>query len=540
MRADYRMGYHVPTLTIGKVLAAKAESIGDRRFLTFAPDGRTYTFRDVHLLSNRLANGLRTRGIRKGSHVAVMMQNCPEQLLTYFALGKLGAVAVPINVAMRGTMLTYFLSQSDSSALVIQGELLQQFLEIGRDVPLVSQVVVLGDESGIPAGAAGQSGAAFVSFADASSKDDTAPDVAVDFRDLAFIMYTSGTTGPSKGVMFGQARSLLAGLNNAEAFGFRHTDRSYVSLPLFHLNALQGSVYAAIVTEGEVVLAPRFSASQFWGDIRKYGVTMFNMLGSMANILWSSPPSPDDTKHAVRMCLAMPMPPFALEFEARFGLRMASGYGISDFASTVTYSILDPVGKLGSAGRSRQGYELKIVDDNDFDVPANLTGEIVLRSNYRWDTSTGYYKNPEATLAAWRNGWFHTGDRGYLDEDGYLYFADRKKDSIRRRGENVSASEVEQIILKHPAVADTAVFAVSAEMSEDEVAAAVVLRPGMALKEIELVEFCSLQMAAFMVPRYVLLLADLPRTETQKIEKGKLRSSAEADRSLLWDRLAPR
>jgi crotonobetaine/carnitine-CoA ligase len=191
---------------------------------------------------------------------------------------------------------------------------------------------------------------------------------------------------------------------------------------------------------------------------------------------------------------------------------------------------------LGSAGRARPGYRIRIADDDDFDLPPGEVGEILLRSERLWDTSLGYYKMPEATLAAWRNFWFHTGDRGYLDANGYLYFVDRKKDAIRRRGENISAFEVEQVVASHPAVQDAAVYPVRSEMSEDEVAVSVVRRTGAALDERTLVEYCAANMAYYMVPRFIEFRAELPRTLTEKTEKYKLKSEAEADPTRLWDR----
>ncbi len=238
----------------------------------------------------------------------------------------------------------------------------------------------------------------------------------------------------------------------------------------------------------------------------------------------------------MRLCLSTPLPRFAPEFEQRFGMRFVSGYGLSDFGPVAAFTLSDPASKLGSCGKPRFGYEMRIVDGDDFDVPVGQTGEIVLRTNLLWDIASGYYKNPQATVETWRNGWFHTGDRGYLDGDGYLWYVDRKKDAIRRRGENVSAFEVEQVLLRHPAIADVAVYAVDADTAEDEVAAAIILREGATLSEAELIEHAQKNLAYFMVPRFVRIEADLPRTLTGKIEKYRLREDAKKDPTGMWDR----
>jgi crotonobetaine/carnitine-CoA ligase len=533
MRGRIRLGYDVRELTIGRVLADKAARNGDRIYLHFVPDGRTFSYRDMEVRSNRVANGLLAAGIERGQHVAVMMSNRPEQLWIYHALGKIGAVAVPLNVEAKADQLKYFINQSDSTALVADEASLSLFAEVRGDCPRLRHAWGLPQGRCLPR-AALESGIA--EYGSLEAYGDTAPAVQVRFNDLAYIMYTSGTTGPSKGVMVTHAGSLLWAISAIEAYGYRLTDTLYTCLPLFHVNALLGSSNTALLTDAKLALSGRFSASRFWDEVRGSRATVINLLGSMLNILWNAPPSPLDRQNDVRYARAAPIPKFALEFEERFGLRLIGGFGLSDYGAGMALPTSDPVSKLGSAGRAKQGWRVRIVDEDDFEVPTGEVGEIAMRCECIWETSLGYYKMPEATLAAHRNGWFHTGDRAYMDEDGYVWFADRQKDAIRRRGENISTWEVEQGILKHPAVSDVAVFPVRADMAEDEVAAAIVLCPGQAMTEADLIEHCRTQMARFMVPRYVWFLADLPRTATQKIEKHRLRSTAENDLSVLWDR----
>ena len=530
------LGYQTRDLTIGKVLARQARDFGDKVFLTCLPDGRRFTFAQVDRISNRLANGLLALGIGRGAHVAIMMENRPEFILLVCALGKIGAVAVPINTAAKGRLLQYYLEQSDSIALIADGGLLENVAALDANALELRRVIVFQEEGATPpAGAIG--GLPVADYRrDLDGGAETEIDVEVRCSDLAFLAYTSGTTGPSKGNMLCHAAALSVGLGNAEHHGYRASDVVYTCLPLFHLNALQAATYGALVTGASLALSRRFSVSRYWKEVCDSGATVTNMLGSMVNFLWSQPPSPDDTRNRLRLVSCAPVPKFAREFEARFGLRVVTSYGLSDYGMITAYTLADPADKLGSLGRPRRNFEVRVVDDDDLELPAGTVGEIIVRTGDAWRAASGYYKMPEATLQAHRNLWFHTGDRGYFDADGYLYFVDRRKDAIRRRGEHVSAFEVEQVIDSHPAVAESAVFAARSADGEEEVAALVILKPSQALTERELVEFCARNMAYFMVPRYIGFRGEFPRTLNQKVEKYRLRAEVEQDVASLWDR----
>jgi carnitine-CoA ligase len=530
-------GYDIRELTVGRVLAEKAARIGDKVFLTWLPDGRRWTYREIDRQSNALANGMLKTGLLAGGHVAILMENCPELVLTCFALGKIGAVAIPINAAARGELLRYFIEQSDSSAIVVEARFLERVVALGPEVAArLRQVIVVPDESGAALPGAPWNAMPFERVVSAGGPD--APPVTVGFRDMAMIMYTSGTTGPSKGCVFNHVRTLLWGMSHAEAMGYRASDVFYICLPLFHVSALQGTVFNALTLGASVALQRRFSASGFWNDLRASGATLTGMQGSMPNILWGRPPSPGDREHQLRICQVSPCPEFALAFEERFGMRFVSGYGLTDYWSSHAFTLADPVRKIGSAGRTRRGVEARVVDEDDFDVPVGEPGELILRNNNPWEAGEGYYKMPEASLASLRNGWFHTGDKVRIDEDGYMWFVGRGKDTIRRRGENISAFEIESVVKKHPAVADAAAYAMPSEFGEDDVALAVVPREGHALDEGELIRYCAANMAYFMVPRYVRRVQDLPRTLSHKVQKFRLREESERDRASLWDREA--
>lgn len=533
----YRFGYDVEQMTVPQVFADKAARNGDKPFLHYLGDGRRFTYRDVHLISNRIANSLAARGIGHGDRVAVMMDNCPEQFLAYVALGKIGAVAVPLNTAAKGVLLTHFLVNSGSVAVIVEAGYVGRLDEIADTLPDVRALFVLpepGDDA-TPAPSTAWAVEPFAALLDGAA-DEVQGNVAVG--DLAMLAYTSGTTGSSKGNMLAHGTVISYGCTTAESHGYRDDDTVYVCLPINHANALLCAVYGAWMADGAVALARRFSVSNYWREVREAGATITNVLGSMMNFLWSAPEAPGDRDHQLRLCNVVPMPAFGREFEQRFGLRLTSGYGLTDYCLATVFPTLAPASKFGSSGVARSGVEIRIINDFDVPVGAGEVGEIVLRSNNVWGASQGYYRNAEATLASLRNGWWHTGDRGYLDEDGYLWFADRKKDSIRRRGENISSYEVESVLLRHPAIADVAAYALKSELAEDEVAVSIVLSEGQQLTEAELVDYANRNMAYYMIPRYVRIMSDMPRTQSQKVEKYKLRQEAEADMSVMWDREA--
>jgi crotonobetaine/carnitine-CoA ligase len=528
------LDYDIRKLTIGEVFAQRAREVGDKVYLHYLPTGQRFTYSEIDAITDRWANGLIARGVTRGSHVAVMMENCPEQLLLYFALSKIGAVTVPLNTAARGDLLKYYLELADVTTLVVDVNLLDRIADVHHQLPLLKTLIGAQIDGSQPshAGLAEQC----LPFADLDRAADGKPAVAAVYSDPAFIAFTSGTTGPSKAIIFSQAAMLLTGLNYARSYGYSKDDVYYVCLPLFHASALRGGAYLSLMSEGSIALTRRFSVSRFWGEVRQAGATTFNLLGSMANFLWSAPPSADDHNHSVRFVRVAPVPKFGHEFEERFNVRLVSTYGLTDVGAPVCYTLDDPRSKLGSCGRARQGWQVKIVDSEDFELPRGQVGEIVIRCDVPWHTSSGYYKMPLASLEMQRNGWYHTGDLGVLDEDGYLFFKDRAKDAMRRRGENISAWEVEQSIQQHPAVADVAAYAVKSEHSEDEVAVSIVLREGAGLTEPELIEFCARRMAYYMVPRFVQFVASLPINMSQKVEKVKLRQWAAERPQSLWDR----
>jgi carnitine-CoA ligase len=529
--------YETDQHTIGHVLADKAARIGGRPFLRLP--GRTVSYAELDEMTSRYAHGFAGLGIGRGDHVAIMMPNCPEFLFALWGLGKLGAVAVPLNTAAKGELLGYFLTQSDSVALCVAGSLLDRATPALAAAPAIRHVLVHGDEpsggapAGLPAHCTATDLGAF-GRADATPVDAGEP---VRASDPHLILYTSGTTGPSKGAVCPHSQGLAVGQQMASINGYRPDDILYTCLPLFHGNALWYTVYAALWAEASVALYPHFSASQFWSQIRESHATVFNALGAMANIIWQQPRSPADREHDVRICMMVPSSRELTDgFAERYGITVTSVYAMTENCAVCVFSPDEPTAKAPSAGRVRSHVSVQIVDDDGRELPAGQVGEIRIRPNERGIIMAGYYKMPEATVAATRDLWFHTGDRGWLDTDGYLFFADRKKEAIRRRGENISAYEVEAILCRHPAVLEAAAVPVPSELGEDDVMAYVVLAPGTEVGYPELIEFCSQQMAYYMVPRYLSFTGELPKTPSEKVEKYKLKVAAAENRGQLWDR----
>src|SRR5690606_2352462 len=295
--------------------------------------------------------------------------------------------------------------------------------------------------------------------------------------------------------------------------------------------------YAALWADAAIALSPRFSASRFWDEIRSSEATQFNTLGAMTNIIWKLPPGTQDRDHKLRLCMTVPVPKEIYgEMQERYGITLTSVYAMTENFAMTRFRPDDPDDKAGSAGRPAGDCALRIVDDEQNDLPAGEVGEIWMRPLEPGSMMKGYYKMPAETEREFVDGWFRTGHRGYLDADGYLYFVDRKKEAIRRRGENISAYEVELILSRHPAILEVAAIPVSSELSEDDVMVYVVLKPGETLSHAEVVHFAVEHMSYFMVPRFVEFIEELPKTASSKLEKYKLKKDAELRRAELWDR----
>jgi carnitine-CoA ligase len=515
----------VPERTLPRLLEKRATAGPDRAYLQFGPTP-PLTFAETRFRATRVANGLRGLGTERGSRVAILLPNSLEFVLTWFGAALLGAIEVPVNFAYEGDLLAYTLTDCAADVCVVHESKLDALLDVASRVPELRHIVVVGE----PRGDAGIPIHGFDILTDGAD----AP-VSADVRhvDTLAILYTSGTTGPAKGVMLAHHGFYAWAQSIARSMGLTNDDVYYSCLPLYYGDAQFMTTYFGLIYGARVVFYERFSASRFWDQVRESGATATNFLGTIAHILWKQEPKDSDRDNPLRICNSIPMPPFRTQFGERFDVRMVTGYGQTETCLVATDSPHD--WREGACGRASPGYRLSVVDESDEPVPPGTVGEIVVRSERPWALFQGYWRKPEATVQACRNLWFHSGDAGYLDEAGWLHFVERLKDSIRRRGQNISAYELECMVEEHEDVLEVAAVAVPAEMGEDEVKVVAVLRPERSLSAEALIAHCEAKMPKFMVPRYVEFREEmLPRTVSEKIAKRELR---EAWRSATtWDR----
>jgi carnitine-CoA ligase len=513
---------------LGEVLRTRARTHGDETFLMFADED--LTFGEVDVLADRYARGLLTEGIGRGDHVAVMLPNCPEFVPVIFALARLGAVAVPVNTAYRGELLRHVLDSSDASTLIIDAAYVDRLPPVTTAVPGLVRVFVRGEVDD----PSEWLGTPVRPMAGLTGHGAEPVQCDVGFGDLQAIMYTSGTTGRSKGAMVPHALPLTCALDSLD-FLDRWGKRTYCPLPLFHAAGLWDGVFAALLSGSAIGIVERFSASRFWDEVRRFDAQVAMSVFAMIPILLSAPPSPRDKDHPLET-FYMGKSALDAALLERFGVRSAETYTSTE----VGIATGSPYGqwRIGSCGQAHnKRFDLAVVDEWDREVGPGEPGELVVRPREPFTMATGYYGMPEATAHAFRNLWYHTGDRVWRDGDGYFHFLDRIADAIRRRGENISAFDIECEVNLHPAVQECAAFGVPSELEEEEVKLAVVRVPGAELSEPELAQYCAAKLAAFMVPRYIEFVGELPRTPTDKIAKHALR--AMGDRGLTpgtWDR----
>lgn len=506
--------YPVQERTLARILGDAAAATPDAPYVLWQDE--TYTFADAERLSNRVAHALAARGVGRGTHVAVMMDNHPSFLWAVFALGKLGAVGVPVSTHAKGHLLRYYLEDSEATAVVAGDNYRAALAEAAPGLPLLSADELL-----------------------AASTDESLPSAAaaVRFCDPWLIMYTSGTTGPSKGVVCPHAHPQTVGFRMRDRFGLTPADRIYTCLPLFHGNALWYASLAALWCGGSIALVERFSASRFWADVKRYRCTMVNAIMSVATVLEKMEPGEDERDNPLRYMFIVPMPRERRQLEERWGLELWCNFAMTELFPVTVVGPGEGYDKPTTSGTLARGFDLAILDDDDVECPPGVPGEICVRPHEPFTIITEYWKKPEATKDAFRNLWFHTGDRAYLDDDGHLHFVDRKKDAIRRRGENISAHEIEAILKLDSRVRDAAAVPVPSELGEDDVCVYVV-RADPALDERQVIELAAANMAYYMVPRYVAFLDELPQTATHKVAKYQVRERAQREYRELWDREA--
>ena len=547
--------------TIVTTLAERARMHPDKHFVRFREDDLTYAAFEARTRS--LAAGLRchrvaglggdgaarsaggarrSRAPQAGAHgpgatapesgpriVATLLPNCADAAAFWFAANRAGAVWAPLNTEFRGPGLAHAINLTGSRDLVVDHPLVDAVLEVGDELESVERLIVRGGP-GSDGGALSGDGRSFTTLPlEALEIDDDGVTPAPQPSSSApsLLIYTSGTTGMSKACELSHGYVLGHSHLLSRSIRAHSDDVLFCPYPIFHWDAAIGTIGPALWLGATAVVTERFSVSRFWADVRRYGVTIFDFMGATLTFIHKQERRPDDADNPARLGWGVPMPAFKDDFEERFGLTLVEGYGSTEGGIMVFQEPSEPY-PPGACGRAIPEFRLRIVDDDDRPLPPGEIGEIVVRPTRDEDRHlmlTGYYRMPDLNREVFRGGWFHTGDLGRLDDDGNLYFEGRRKDAIRRRGENISAYEIEQVIEAHPAVLEAAAYGVPSEYTEEDVAVSVALRPGHALSEDELVDYCRGRMARYMVPQFVRFLDVLPKTPTEKVEKTSLRES---------------
>ncbi|MBX6378359.1 MAG: AMP-binding protein [Clostridia bacterium] len=508
--------------TLGDLWDEKLELCPDRTFLVFEDRHgavRQWTYREFHALIDAAARGFSTLGIEKGQKVTVHLPNSPEFLLSWFALARLGAVMVPSNTANTAPEMQYVLDFSDSVAVVSEPAYVPVLEEALRHCPKVRHRVLARSS---------EQRAGWLRFDDllAAGGEPVRPTVASE--DVVEIIFTSGTTSRPKGVMLTHANCLRSGERMAKHLGLRPDDRNMSALPAFHCNCQSVTILSSLTVGATVILLEQFSASRFMEQARRHKATATSIVPALLRTIAAQPPSPDDRRHSIRVAF------YAInvtdrekaEFDARFGIDLVNGYGLTEAMTIVTIAPLYGPRRWPSIGLPAYDRQVKIVGPDGMELPPGQIGEIIVGGTPGRTLMKGYYKNPEATAEALRDGWLHTGDQGWMDERGYFYFFDRSKDVIKRGAENVSASEVESVLMDHPDILEAAVIAVPDPIKDEAVKAFVVLKPGARLTEREIQEYCAARLAKFKVPQFVEFRDALPKTSIGKVEKKLLRQQS--------------
>jgi carnitine-CoA ligase len=498
-------------------------------------DGGALTYAELNRDGLAWAAALAGLGVEAGTHVATLLPNTFLAHRALIGLGWLRAVEVPVNTAYVGAMLRHALELSDSTVLLTTGELLEKVRRLLPGLPLLRTVVLLDGQAAAPVGGVELIGSA--EFAAAVGSAPGSEFAGPDVWDVCSLLFTSGTTGPAKAVVtpWGLSVQMWSWVPEDTV---RAGEGLFNPLPLFHNSGRSGLAHT-LARGGRFVIRDRFSASRFWADVRATDCRSAALVGPMTQLLWSATPADDDADNPLRSMILGPMIPEMEQFEKRFGVRVATCYGQTEVGAPLATGW--DHGPWQATGRQRAGYpcpEVRLVDALDRPVADGEVGELVVRSGEPWGLNLGYHRMPEETVRAWRNGWFHTGDMFVRDAEGWFTFFDRRKDALRRRGENISSFEVERGVGEHPRVVECVVVGVASGLGDDEVLAAVIVDDPDAFDPAELVGFLADRLPRFMVPRYVRVLPDFPRNATTgRVRKDDLRALVAVDRG--WDREAP-
>jgi long-chain acyl-CoA synthetase len=513
---------------IDELLEQRVTRAPDKVFLFSEPNGRSFTYSEFREAVNRAAAMLAANGITKGDVVSLLMPNSAEYIIAYFACWKLRALAGPVNSLLKEHEIEFVMNNSESKAILVASEFRERIENIRPGLPHLQSIITFDDAAKATRECFGSyqkpelKGGRPSEDALADARHSDTSDISCD--DDAIIIYTSGTTGKPKGCLLTHGNIIANARQISEWLKFSENDRLLTIMPLFHMNAVSVTTMSALHAGGSTVISPRFSASKFWNLISEYQITSFGSVATMLSILLNTYPHgvPEGLKTdqlRFAMCGSAPVPAEVMKrFEETFKCPVIEGYGLSESTCRSTFNPPDERRRPGSCGMAI-GNEMKVVDDEDNEVADGELGEIVLRGE---NILKGYFKNAQATETAFRRGWFHTGDIGYRDKDGFFYIVDRKSDMIIRGGENIYPREIDEILYQHRAVAAAATIGVPDPLYGEEVAAFVVLKDGAPATQEELIAHCQAQLADYKCPKTIRIVKDSPTGPTGKLLKREL------------------
>ncbi len=508
--------------TIGYIVQDKAKTHGSRTFLWFKDE--QYSFAELNEKSNRIANALLNMGTKKGDKIATMIPNMPEYFYIWWGILKIGVLHVPISPNYRGASLLKLINRSEAKILIMYDDFLEhKFFNIQEQLKNATDLVV--------AHRLNQKKSEYNKnliklrthdLADFMEFSTEYPQVDVYNYDPSCIIFTSGTTGPPKAVIHTHEFWIHGAETKNKHMGTNNEDVIYNCFPMYNPTGQVETSLCALMADAQLALAEEFNHENFWNDIRKYNCTEGVSMGGMFALVEKNPPSPDDLNHPLKKIYIIPLPlDFQKRCEKRFGVRMMEIYGQTE-AGLVSFNSWD-IAKPGSCGIANGGYEIKIFDENDNECPTEVPGEIVIRPKKSHIIAKGYYDTPEKFGARMSNCWWHTGDLGHIDKDGYLFFHCRKEETIRFRGQFVSTTEVEKIINNHEDVLECAVFGVPDENNqEQDVMVCIKARSGHQLRPEEILIHCEKDLPYYMIPCYVRIIEEFEKTPTMRIIKKPL------------------
>jgi long-chain acyl-CoA synthetase len=496
-------------MTVTQLLEDWTARQPDKTFLLFKNEEITY--QQLRDYMHAVACGLIKLGVKRGDNVCLLIPNRPEFMYSFFGVMRAGAVAVPINTLLKGEEISYIVNNCEAETIIVTDEYLDLFRSVRKGCPRIKHVISTTDDDDV------------ISLKHLlTTPIDEALLPAIREEDDASIIYTSGTTGRPKGVILTHGNYMWDAKFMNDAVEMSTEDRFLCILPLFHVNAQVVTTLGPMYAGASMVLMDEFSPKKLLPALEHYGATAFSGVPTVYAILNNLPDAEQYDLSKLRFCVcgAAPMPVEVFkEFEKKYKAFILEGYGLSEGTCASSVNPLGGKRKIGSIGLPYEGQPMKIFDDNDNEVPTGSVGEIVIRGP---NVMKGYYNNPEATAETLRNGWLHTGDLGYVDEDGYFFIVGRKKEMIIRGGENIYPKEIEEVIYRHPAVREAAVVGLPDKVWGEEVAAFIVLRDQAALTEKDMIGYCMEHLADYKCPRKVFFVEELPKTATGKIQKNKV------------------